>query len=351
MLKLIRILLSPLTLLYSFVIKARNRLFDKKIFKQTKVDIKIISVGNISVGGSGKTPLVIMLAKYLKRKNIKVGILSRGYGRKSKGYKLVSKGDKPLLNVQDAGDESYLIAEECRVPIAVAEKRVEGVQQFKKDVQLEIIILDDAFQHRWIKRDLDIVVIDQKFLSDVNSIDQRLLPLGLLREHFDSLERADIVIINKKFSRKIGIPLKFRKYLLPNKIFYSSYIIDGIYDLKSDKKFSIKDFEGQKSLVVCGIARPFSFLRILDQNNIQIKNKLVFVDHKNYTKKEVEKIRKEFYETNSYSVLTTQKDAVKLSEFARELDDIDIYYLKIDVKMDEGEEFYNVIDKLILNNN
>ncbi|MBK8945516.1 MAG: tetraacyldisaccharide 4'-kinase [Ignavibacteriae bacterium] len=349
MIKFIRIILSPLTILYKLIIDLRNDLFDKNIFKQTKVDCKVISVGNITVGGSGKTPFVIMLTKYLKSKNNKVGVLSRGYGRNSNGYLLVSKDGTPLLNVNKSGDEIILVSNECKVPAAVAEKRVEGAQKFLMDVELETIVLDDAFQHRWIKRDLDIAIIDQKFLSSVNDIEQNLLPLGNMREPFESVSRADMVIINRKFSPKINIPTKLKHHFSEKEVYFSYYKVEGIYDVKNYKKYSINEFEGQNSLVVCGIARPFSFLRVLEENNINIKNKIIFTDHKEYTIKEVEQIRKEFYSTNSHSVLTTQKDAVKLMEFNKELDDIDIYFLKIELIIEDEKKFFEKIDSKIFN--
>ena len=344
MLKFLRILFSPLTLIYGFVINVRNILFDKGIFKEESVDCKVISVGNLTVGGSGKTPLVIHIAKYLKNKSTRVGVLSRGYGRSSKGFKLVSNGEKIFMNVNEAGDEIYLVADECKVPTAVAERRVAGAKSFLDNIETDVILLDDAFQHRWISRDFDILVIDQRFLSEVNSIDQRMLPLGSMREPFESIDRADVVVINRKFTKKITIPNKIKKYLNNRPMFYSYYRISGIYDVKTNKRYAPEEFKGEQSLVVCGIARPISFLGTLKENNVNIKNKIIFTDHKNYTLKEVENIRKKFYNTNSYSVLTTQKDAVKLMQFSKELDDIDIYYLKIDLEFEEPEGFYNLLD-------
>jgi tetraacyldisaccharide 4'-kinase len=342
-LKLIRILLAPSTIIYGTVIKIRNRLFDKNIFQEEKVDSKVISVGNLTVGGSGKTPLVINIAKYLKRHSVNVSVLSRGYGRKTKGFKLVSDHERILMNVNDAGDEIYLVAEECQIPTAVSEKRVAGAKKLLNQVDSDIIVLDDAFQHRWIARDFNVLIIDQRFLSNVNSIDQRLLPLGSMREPFESIGRADAVVINRKFSTKITVPSKIKKYLIDQSIFYCYYRVSGIYDVKTNKKYIIEEFEGEHSLVVCGIARPFSFLGTLRDNNINIKNKIIFNDHKEYTDKEIEQIRKKFYSTNSYSVLTTQKDAVKLMEFKKELDDIDIFYLKIDLEFEDTESFYNLL--------
>ncbi len=343
MIKFLRIILSPLTILYRFIVNVRNNFFDKSIFKQVFVNAKVISVGNLTVGGSGKTPLVINITKQLKSNSKKVGVLSRGYGRNTKGYQLVSDGDKFLIDVNDAGDEIYLVSGECKVPAAVAEKRVMGAEKFLTEVDLEVLVLDDAFQHRWIGRDFDILMIDQRFLSRVNSIDQKLLPLGSLREPFDSIIRADAIVINRKFSEKITIPIKIKKYLLDKDVFYSYYKIIGIFDVKNNKGYDTLEFEGQHSLVVCGIARPFSFLRTLTDNNINIINKLIFTDHKEYTIKEIENIRKKFYDTNSHSVLTTQKDAVKLMQFSKELDDIDIYYLKIDLEFEEPIKFYELL--------
>ncbi|MCP5063045.1 MAG: tetraacyldisaccharide 4'-kinase [Ignavibacteriae bacterium] len=349
MLKFIRIILSPLTVLYKLVIQIRNFLFDKNIFTQTNVDVKIISVGNLTVGGSGKTPLTIMLTKYFKSLEKKVGVLSRGYGRSSKGYKLVSDHTKTLTSVNEAGDEIFLVANECNVPTAVSEKRVEGVNKFIKDVDLDLVILDDAFQHRWIDRDIDLLIIDQKFLSNANGFDQTLLPLGQMREPFESIERADVVIVNKKFSTRIEIPNKLKNYLKNKGTYFCHYKVSGIFDVKNNKEYSTKDFEGQQSLVVCGIAKPKSFLRILERSEINIKNKLIFADHKNYTLKEIEKIRKAFYDTNSYSVLTTQKDAVKLMEYSKELDDIDIYFLKVELEIENQDDFLELLHNKIFN--
>jgi len=347
---LIKILLYPFVLVYTFFVRFRNLFFDKGIYKVEKVNAKVISIGNLTVGGSGKTPTVIYVTKLLRSKGISAGILSRGYRRKSKGYQLVSDGEKFFKNVEQAGDEIYLAAKECHAPAAVCERRVNGAKQFIDDIKLDAIVLDDAYQHRWIHRDLNILLFDQRFLLKLNKMEQKLLPTGQMREPFDAVKRADIIIINRKFAEKEEIPVKLKKFFTGIPVFYSHYIAKGIYDVKDDKEYSLKEFEGQKSLVVCGIARPYSFLHILENNHINIENKLLFPDHKYYTHNEVQKIRKAFYDTNSHSVLTTQKDAVKLSNYAKELDDIDIFYLKIEVEFDDKENFDNKIMELFTSN-
>ncbi len=343
MLELIQIMLSPLNLLYEMIVGVRNALFDKGLLKSEKVNAKVVSIGNITVGGSGKTPAVIYVAKVLKSKGIKVGVLSRGYRRKAKGYLLVSDGNKIFTSVDECGDEIYLVAKECGVPAAVCERRVEGAERFLDDVELDVIVLDDAFQHRWIQRDMDALLFDQRFLLKVKSREQKLLPGGLMREPFSSIRRANAIIVNRKFAPKKELPKFFKELTAGKDVFYAFYKANEIVDLKTGETFELKEFSGQKSFVVCGIAKPHSFLAILEENNIDISNRKLFPDHKNYTLKEVEQIRAAFYKTNSYSVITTQKDAVKLSKYLRELDDIDIYFIRIEIDFDEREAFNSKI--------
>jgi tetraacyldisaccharide 4'-kinase len=343
--KIFRVLLSPLTFLYAVIINWRNGLFDHGIFRVTKVNAFIISVGNLTVGGSGKTPAVILIAKILKSYNKSVGILSRGYSRISRGYLFVSDGTKLKATVDESSDEMFFVSTETNFPTAVSERRVDGAKKLIKQSNAKILLLDDAFQHRWIHRDIDIVMIEQKFLNKVSSIEQKMLPLGSMREPFESLNRADVIIINRKFSDTTKIPEKLAHFFKGKTIFTGFYEATGIFDVKSANQFSVEEFRGQKSLVVCGIARPYSFLNVLEKNNIDIKNKMILPDHKKYSLNEIQTIRKKFYDCNANSVLTTQKDAVKLIKFSKDLDDIDIFYLKIELKIDNADSFA----KLLLN--
>jgi tetraacyldisaccharide 4'-kinase len=341
--KLLRIILLPLVPVYAVVIAIRNKFFDKNIFKTKKVDAKVISIGNITTGGSGKTPLVIYLANLLKENGKFVGVLSRGYGRKSKGYLLVSNGKETLVDVDLSGDEIYHTAMECGIPAAVSEKRFEGAKKFIMKTKIDTLILDDAFQHRWIERDLNILICEQRFLIDKNIINQSLLPAGDMREPLSSIKRADVVVLNRKFSGIKEIPSKFRKYFKDKMVFNAYYKAIGFSDIKTRTNYELEDFHGQQSLVVSGVANPFSFINILKQTRVNTDNKIIFRDHKKYSLKEVQLIRKKFYSTNSHSVITTEKDAVKLSRFSKELDDIDIFFLKIELKIDNEDSFKDFI--------
>lgn len=339
----IKILLSPFVFIYASVIKLRNMFFDKGIFRSHQVNAKIISVGNLVLGGAGKTPTVIYITNKLKELKKKPAILSRGYKRTTRGYQLISDGKEFFKSVIESGDEIYFAAQECKVPAAVAEKRVEGAQRLINKFDLDCVVLDDAFQHRWIARDLNILVFDQKFLRVAGRSDQELLPVGSMREPFSSARRADAIIINRKFSDKEDIPENILRYFESKKIFHAFYKATGFYDVKDHKFYEIEEFHGQKSLVVCGIARPHSFLNVLKHNKIDLTNRITFGDHKSYSLKEIQAIRKMFYDTNSYSVITTQKDAVKLNAYSKEFDDIDIYYLKIEMVIEEDEEMSNLL--------
>jgi tetraacyldisaccharide 4'-kinase len=345
--RFIKILLAPLVPVYAFIIYLRNLFFDKNVFKSEKVDAKVISVGNITVGGSGKTPLVIYVANLLTNSGYKPGVLSRGYGRKSHGFKLVSKGEEILASVEDCGDEIYHTALECKVPAAVSENRVKGAIRLIEETKIDLLVLDDAFQHRWIDRDIDLVIIDQSFVNEKSFFTQNLLPAGDLREGYVSLKRSDAIILNRKFLEKDEIKLEMQNHFEGRKIFTSYYKAISFVDVMRKIEYDLDDFKGQDSLVVSGIANPKSFLNILNKVHVNTRNKMIFRDHKNYTVKEVQQIRKQFYTTNSHSVVTTEKDAVKLSNFKRELDDIDIFYLKINLCMDDEESFKQyLINKL-----
>lgn len=342
---ILKIVLTPLLPLYALVIYLRNKLFDAKLLKSKKVDAKVISVGNITVGGSGKTPMVIYLLNLLKKLDVKPGVLSRGYGRKSRGYVLVYDGVQIKTPVEICGDEMYQTVTETRVPGAVSEKRVYGAERLIKDTGIEVIVLDDGFQHRWIHRDIDIVICEQRFLLNNSLTNMSLLPTGNMRERFTSLKRADAVIINRKFSVDCELPSDILKYYEGKPLFKAHYQALCFVDVKRNLEHSIEEFKGQKGLVVSGIANPFSLINILRQLEVNTDNQILFRDHKNYSVREIQEIRKAFYAFNAHSVITTQKDAVKLMSFAKEFDDIDIFYLKIEMQMDNEETFLSFIKK------
>jgi tetraacyldisaccharide 4'-kinase len=345
--KILKIVLVPFIPVYAAIMTIRNLFFDIKIFRTRRVNASVVSVGNLTMGGSGKTPLVIYLLNFLKGRGLSTGVLSRGYGRKTKGYLLVSGGEDILTRVDQCGDEMYHTVLECNVPAAVSENRVKGAERLIEKTGIDLLVLDDAFQHRWIERDLNLLIFEQRFLIQPYSINKFLLPSGILREPFRAIRRADAVIVNRKFSDQAGIPDQYRKHIDKKPLFTAFYKAIEFVDIVRKTRYGIKEFSGQKSLVVSGIANPFSFINILNQNKVDTSNRLIFRDHKDYTSDEIQRIRKAFYAANSHFVVTTEKDAVKLLNFSHEFDDIDIFYLKIEISFDQETEFQNfILDKL-----
>lgn len=341
--KYFKVLLLPLNLFYAFLIHFRNMFFDIGMLKVDRVNAGVISVGNLTVGGSGKTPLVIYLLDLLKSQGMKPAVLSRGYGRETSGYILVSRSGELERQVNECGDEIYQTVMECKVPAAVSERRVTGAKRLITDSDAKTIVLDDAFQHRWLYRDLDLLICEQRFLVNNGIPDIWLLPSGLLREPLSAIKRADAIIINRKFSPAKEIPSDFLKYAEGKRIFTACYNSISFVDLHTKAEHSLDDFRGQNSLVVSGIANPLSFFNVLKQANINAENRMSFRDHKHYSLKEIQEIRKKFYSTNSHSVVTTEKDAVKLLRYSTEIDDVDIFFLKIKLEPDNPEEFNNYI--------
>jgi len=345
----IRFILLPFIPLYRLLIKFRNFLFDKNIFKITNIAVPIISIGNLTIGGSGKTPMTIYITKLLMNSGFKPGVLSRGYGRKSKGYLLVSENSELLVDVEKSGDEIVQTVLECRVPAAVSENRVEGAKKILEDTNADVLILDDAYQHRWINRDINILIFEQRHLTTSNKLRRLLLPTGNMREPFSCSKRADVIVINRKFSDKSDLSEKFTKHFSNKPVFYAYYKSIGFVDLKTNNFYKPEDFLGQKSLILSGIANPISFINALKKINVETANHIILRDHEFYSIEDINRIRKEFYALNAQSVITTQKDAARLTTFLKELDDIDIYYLKIELVFDNEEEFNKYIIKRINN--
>ncbi len=332
----LRILLFPFSVLYGVITYIRNALYDKGVFKSTFFQWPVICVGNLSVGGTGKTPHIEYLIRLLKN-DYKVATLSRGYGRKSKGYILADEsstsetlGDEPLQFYSKFGKD---------ITIAVDENRVEGVQNLIREVNPEIILLDDAFQHRAIQAGYSILLtpFDDLFTDDF------ILPAGNLRESRNGVKRADIVIVTK-------CPADLNenyKNIIINKIIalskvkvYFSFIE---YDTKiyGQKELNLKVMNDKEVFLLTGIANSKPLIEYL-KNKTEIIDHFAFPDHYNFTEKEVRSIKEK---VGKELILTTEKDYMRLKQF--ELLSENLYYLPIKIKLDKPEEFNKTIHDYI----
>ena len=337
----LKFLLFPLTLFYRATIFWRNILYNYKFFISRTLPTKIISVGNITSGGTGKTPMVIYLVKKLKEKGKNVAILSRGYGRKTAGTQLVTDGQKPVDDWRNFGDEPTLLAEKLKgVPIVVDENRYRGglflVDKFKPDV----IILDDGFQHRSLNRNVDIVLINSQ---DVRG-DYKLIPYGNLREPIKHLKRADILVFTKT---NITNPSPYlinmsEKFSLPT---IKSHIRVGNTLYNGNKSTPVN--KNKKTIAVSALGDQRGFHKTLEQIGVAIVEKITFLDHHDYVQKDIEKIIDKAETHNADIIVTTEKDLVKLKKY--NFGEYELFSLPIQFQIESKSEteLFNYIEKSI----
>jgi len=340
-----RILLWPISLIYGFIVYIRNLLFDLHILKSQSFNIPVISVGNITVGGTGKTPHVEYLVKLLKdEKNL--AVLSRGYKRKTKGFLIASNQPKS----DEIGDEPCQIKQKFPdVTVAVDANRVRGIKKLIEN-DIETVILDDAFQHRYVKPGLSILLVD--FNRNIN--DDFLLPFGRLREYVSAKDRADIIIISKTPEKIKPIDRRLiHKNLYPRpyqKVFFTGLRygkIQAVYE-NIQNNISLQNAGGGLTIVLfTGIAHTKQLLEYLNRFSDHIIH-LNYPDHAKYSLNRINKITETFNKIKNTNkiILTTEKDAVKVRELP--VNDVvfkqNLYFLPIEVFfIDEKDEFNNQI--------
>ncbi|MED5433824.1 MAG: tetraacyldisaccharide 4'-kinase [Candidatus Neomarinimicrobiota bacterium] len=330
--KKVKFLLFPITLFYWGVIYWRNLFYNLNFFVSRKIPTKVISVGNITAGGTGKTPAVIYLSQLFQRKNYKVAVLSRGYGRKTAGTQLVTDGNNKVNDWRNFGDEPTLISQKLnKIPIVVDQNRYRGAMYLIEKFSPDLIIMDDAFQHRSIERDLDLVLLN----SQAGQSDYRLIPHGLLREPFSHIKRADAIIFTKSNLNEPSqkIVSRAKKTNLP--IFNSSITHNKFLNINSE---AFKPENKPRAVAVSGIADPKSFYKSLDKTNIKLVSKIAYVDHHEFKQSDIDRLKKALIDNSAEIIVTTEKDMIRLANL--DLGEINIYSLSIDFQLDEPGEKY-----------
>lgn len=327
----------PFSVLYHLITAVRNRLYDWGLLRSTKFRMPIIGVGNLSVGGSGKSPMVMYLAALLSQ-HMRTGVLSRGYGRKTKGYYVVNYES----NAQMVGDEAMQLFQRFknRFAIAVCENRVFGAKKIISDMDLGVLLLDDSYQHRAIQAGFNILLTDyhSPYFKDY------LLPAGDLRESRNGAKRADIIMVSKcpkdlseAKKQEFLAKIKPKKH---QKVFFSS--IDYAENIISKyKELSINELFDYEILLITGIANPSLLLKELAQHTPNVKH-LKFRDHHSFTMEDVKKISAEYQKMGENRlILTTEKDYTRLIGF--EYFSEKLFYWPINVEINNKEEFNEII--------
>ena len=337
-------LLIPFGKFYGWVMDARNASYDRGIFRVHDLGARTVSVGNLTTGGTGKTPLVAMIGECLAERGETVCILTRGYGRKNVGERVVvSDGKSVLADAETGGDEPVELARKLigkAIVIADANRVSAGIWA-KEQFGVTAFILDDGFQHRRAKRDLDIVCIDATNPCG----NGRILPAGNLRESFRSLNRADAIVLTRTnlvdSTHAIIERLKKRNPTAP--IFQMSITITAfvkLEDFLNDQPAAENGPNFSSPFGFCGLGNPENFRKQLEEEHFQLTGFHAFSDHKKYTHADIDAIETEAMQTHSDSLLTTSKDAEKLGEFGFKLP---VYVVESKPKIEDPEAFKDLL--------
>jgi tetraacyldisaccharide 4'-kinase len=292
---------NPFSSLYRAVVGARNTLHDRHLIPSRRLQGPVISIGNLSVGGSGKTPLVILLGELLKARGVKFDVLSRGYGRKTKGVMQVDPGGSS----GEFGDEPLLIARRLEVPVVLGEDRYQAGVFAEDKYGPQLHLLDDGFQHRSLARDFDIVLVTADDSRD------RLLPSGRLREPLTSLRRADTIVLTAGAAPE-------------------SFPLDGKLVWRVRRGILPQNVPG-RPVAFCGIARPQNFMLQLRKAGIEPAGEAVYRDHHAYTERDIRELLALKMKSEAGGFVTTEKDAINLGGYFSALAPIAVVPVKMEL--------------------
>lgn len=329
--------LSFLSMLYSMAIRIRHALYRFHIIRRAALPCAVISVGNLTLGGTGKTPVVIYLAALLQKRQRHPVVVSRGYGRKDGPDVVVADGSSILVDAQTGGDESVLIAKKLPgVPVVVGRKRyptaLEAIRRFNAD----IVVLDDGFQHYQLKRNLDIVLVDAKEPFG----NGKLFPAGILREPITTLKRAGAILITRVENGNDLEPLKKTIRLYTQARIFSAHqtpldLVDG----RTGEAKPLSALRGSRVLAFSGIAKPASFTSLLKSLGAVIAAEFTYPDHYDFTESDLANIFKKAADEKVSMVITTEKDTIRLKKASPD----GIWALRIEMAVVEREAWDNFI--------
>lgn len=340
-LALLRIFLSLLSALYLIGVLLRNALYDIGLLRAYKLPCYVVSVGNLSVGGTGKTPFVIYIANKLQAKGRNVAVLTRGYARQGKEPARIVKVDD---SAKEVGDEPMLMTKRLNpIPVIVGKNRVKSGTWAIGNIKVDTLVLDDGFQYRKLKKDAEFVLFDS-----TNPLGNgHLLPRGILREPFASVRRADGVLLTKVGQCEITNSkineLEERLHALNPEmaVARADYIPLHIKRLGGDGLLSSGELAGKAILAFSGIASPGSFIRTLEGLGAKIIGERAFPDHHYFTSEEMSNLVEEARQKGAWGLVTTEKDGVRIPRIEPESP---IWMLSIEIEIRSGSD---VLDALL----
>ena len=328
---------TALAFLYGVGVRLRGQAYRRGLLKRHQLSRPVISVGNLTVGGTGKTPYVAYLARLLQEAQYRPAVLSRGYrGTAERSGTLVSDGENLLCDVTKAGDEPYLLARVLTgVPVAVGRDRYRSGRLIEEKFSQPILILDDGYQHLALKRNLNILLLDgtDPFGGEC------LIPEGRLREPLEAIARADLIVVTRSHLPidvdRIEINVRRFNRIVPIAYFYHDAV--AVWDLSDGSTFDLRQFLGRKMLAMAAIGHPKIFLHDLAHYQIQVVAKRLFRDHHSFTQQELDGALQEAAEAGAEGIITTEKDAVRLEQLSFSANQIFVF--RIEAKPEEPKGY------------
>ncbi len=338
----VRILLIPISLVYALLTEFRNILFDLGFLPAYKSKLPVISVGNISVGGTGKTPFTIWLANHLNTRFPRIAIVSRGYKRRGKGLKIVAEQGNILSDVHSAGDEPMLMAHKVKQAfILVAENRKKALRHIELTDAADVVILDDAFQHRWVRRKVDIVLWRSGSFWDYWP-----LPTGRLRENFWRLKRATYLLLRNQETPTSHLP-----FLPADRQFKIYFELDTIVDEFFAELGRLDQWPEKRIVAFAGIAHPQAYFKMLRHKGFDLAAAISFADHYRYKENDVQRLLQICRAKKVAWLFCTEKDLVKIRDFLPVLETemkmahVSIAAVTLRVNLEDEQKFMNDLIK------
>lgn len=334
---------KPLSHLYRKIVGFKNYLYDQDYFQSVELPVPVLSLGNLTMGGTGKTPLTDFCLKYFQRRKIKTAVVSRNYKA------IVSDAAEVDLNHANAaayfGDEPVLLAERNPgVHFFVGPLKYETASLAMEKVHPDLVVVDDGFQHRKLHRDVDLVILDATEPLD----NYACIPEGRAREPWESLDRATAFVVTKvnlappRQVEELYMRLRvFRKLIVP-----MSYELLRVRSLHKVPEASLQDWQGRKVMLVSGIAQPAAFEKNLEKFSLTVETHLIYRDHHPYSAEDVAKMARTWAEKGKPEILTTEKDFVKLKALWPK--DLPLWYSPLEVQIQAEEDgFYEILDQVL----
>jgi tetraacyldisaccharide 4'-kinase len=332
--------LAPLTAAYKWTALARSALYRRGLLRRRKLNRPVLSIGNLSAGGTGKTPLVVLVAKLALRCGLKPAILTRGYGRRrSGGLIALAPAVQRCPNPRETGDEPALLAAALpEVPIVICASRYQAGRYAEDEFHVDVHILDDGFQHLQLARDIDVVALD----ATQDFSDRAVIPAGRLREPCSALARAQLIVLTRvELAEADGLERAVRRINSSAQVFRSRLSLTSLFNIISSERVAVESFRHRPIFAFCAIGNSSAFFHYLERWGFWVAGRHDFPDHHVYTFADTAVLARRAMELKASALITTEKDVMNLPPGWKS--DLDTYACRIEIEIENAAAFEEAV--------